>query len=79
MRLAMRGRHFCYYHLRSRAKKRAIIADLQSQRAVNLAITKVLRGIIAKEIDIKEGGVILFGLQTAIKNIAATSASQNSK
>ena len=65
---ALRGRHFCYYHLRSRVERPAI-PILEDGASVQFAITEVLRAVAAHRIDVREAGILLYGLQTAAANL----------
>ena len=64
---AMRETSFCYHHRRRQLKPAAAyIPPLTDPYKVQVALTEVLRGILTNRITEKEGGKILYGIQTAI-------------
>ncbi|HTZ94906.1 MAG TPA: hypothetical protein VMB18_00820 [Terriglobales bacterium] len=82
---ALRGQRLCFFHNRWREtripfnKEGALhfvdafeLPMLEDPESVQVAITQVLRLIIAKHIDHKTAGLLLYGLQTASCNLKRT-------
>ena len=79
---ALKGRSYCYYHVRTRAR-RLSMANAQSEKrpwrldlppledmyAVQCAIGNVVEALAAGTLDSKRGGLILYGLQQAANNV----------
>jgi len=79
---SLKGRNYCYYHARMRARRLAMaraqaekkawhldLPPLEDMHAVQSAISNVLEAIAAGAIDSKSGGLILYGLQQAANNV----------
>jgi hypothetical protein len=79
---SVKGRGYCYYHLRLRARRLAMakaqaekkpwrldLPPLEDMHAVQSAIANVLEALAAEAIDSKRGGLILYGLQQAANNV----------
>lgn len=79
---AVRGRAYCYYHVRSRARRLAMakaqsehrpwrleLPPLEDMYAVQTAVTNVIEALAAGSLDSKRAGVILYGLQQASNNV----------
>lgn len=82
---ALHGRRLCFFHSRWREtripfnKEGALhwidafeLPMLEDAESVQVAIHQVLRMIIAKHIDHKTAGLLLYGLQTASSNLKQT-------
>ncbi len=78
----MKGRDYCYYHVRTRARRLAMakaraerqpwrldLPPLEDMYAVQASITNVLEALAAGALDSKRGGLILYGLQQAANNV----------
>ncbi len=78
----MKGRDYCYYHVRTLARRLAMakarserkpwrldLPPLEDMYAVQAAITNVLEALAAATLDPKRGGLILYGLQQAANNV----------
>ncbi|HUI83008.1 MAG TPA: hypothetical protein VL240_02225 [Candidatus Binatia bacterium] len=84
---ALKGRKYCYFHSRLRARRLAM-AQAQSQRkpwrlelppledmhAVQMAIIQVVEALAARAVDERRAGLMLYGLQQAASNIRAVHA-----
>ncbi|HSY13556.1 MAG TPA: hypothetical protein VK976_15295 [Verrucomicrobiae bacterium] len=79
---SMKGRDYCYYHVRTLARRLAMakarserkpwrldLPPLEDMYAVQAAITNVLEALAAATLDPKRGGLILYGLQQAANNV----------
>lgn len=82
---AVRGRDYCYYHARTRARRLAIakaqsesqpwhleLPPLEDMHAVQTAVTNVIEALVAGALDCKRAGLILYGLQQASNNVRLT-------
>ena len=79
---ALRGRKYCFYHVRSRARKLVMaraaaqnkpapvdLPPLEDLYAVQVAIQNVLEGLASGTIDRHAAGLMLYGLQQAAANL----------
>ncbi len=79
---ALRGRKYCYYHARSRARRLAMaqaasrqkpwrlnLPPLEDLHAVQVAIQQVVEALAAGAIDGHRAGLMLYGLQQAASNL----------
>ena len=84
---AVRGRAYCYFHLRTRARRLAIaqagsqqkpwrpeLPALEDMHAVQVALMQVLDGITTETLDLRRGALLLNGLRLAAVNLRAPSA-----
>ena len=82
---ALRGRRLCYFHNRWRQTRIDFnkagslhfddsfeLPTLEDADSIQVAIMQVLRLIIARHIDAKTAGLLLYGLQTASINLKQT-------
>ncbi len=80
---ALRGKCYCYFHDQYRhlgaygAKPRgrrnpcsALFPVLEDANSIQAAVMQVIRLILAKEIDNKEAGLLLYALQIASSNLS---------
>jgi len=79
---ALRGKSYCYYHMRLHRIIRARKADpepspdveidipaVEDTHSIRFALTEILRGLGAKRIDPRRAGRMLYGLQIAAKMV----------
>ena len=79
---ALRGRRYCYYHARERARQLAMakaaaqkkpwrinIPPLENMHAVQIAIQQVTEALAAEAIDPHRAGLMLYALQQAANNV----------
>jgi hypothetical protein len=79
---AVKGRAYCYFHLRTRARHLAMaqaqsqqkawrpeLPPLEDMHAVQVALMQVLDALTAEAIDPHRAGLILYGLQQAATNL----------
>ncbi len=79
---AVKGRDYCYYHARTRARRLAMakarserrkwkldLPPLEDMYAVQPAVSNVVDALAAGALDPKCGGLILYGLQQAANNV----------
>ena len=84
---ALRGRNYCYFHLRARARRLALakaqseckpwilrLPPLEDMHAVQVALMEVLDGLAAGHIEQDRAGLLLYGLQQASTNIKSVGA-----
>jgi hypothetical protein len=83
---ALRGRDYCYFHLRLRGRRLGM-AQAQSRRApwgldlppledmhsVQVALMQVLDALAAGHLDHRRAGLLLYGLQQAATNLKSVS------
>ncbi len=82
---AVKGRAFCYFHLRVRARRLAMaqaqsqektwhpeLPPLEDMHAVQVALMQVADGLAQDAIDPRRAGLLLYALQQAASNIRAT-------
>ena len=66
---ALRGRRYCFFHDRTadgRKRKGPIqVPVLEDSRSIQMALTRVCRGVIDGSLDPKRGTTLLYGLQVA--------------
>jgi len=68
---AMRGCHFCYYHLRARPRVRQVAnvdSGPRTRRDLDLAISKVISRVMNEEISTQQAAVIVCALEAAYEN-----------
>jgi hypothetical protein len=79
---AVKGRDYCYFHLRSRAQRLAAaqassqqqpwhpdLPPLEDMRAVQVALMRVLDGLATDSIEPRRAALMLKGLQQAASNM----------
>jgi hypothetical protein len=77
---ALRRRRFCFFHNRWRATRLSLnqpaaVSDtielpvLEDAGSIQMALMQVMRLILARQLDHKTGGLLLYGLQTASANL----------
>ena len=77
-RPALRGRKYCYFHLTHRARRlrrawalsdnqpyRLQIPPLENLRAVQVALTEVVQGLAAGQLEYRAAGLMLYAIQQA--------------
>ena len=82
---AVRGRAFCYFHLRTRARRLAMaqaqsqertwhpeLPPLEDMHAVQVALMQVADGLAEDVIEPRRAGLLLYALQQAASNLRAT-------
>ena len=80
---ALRGESLCYYHIRTRRQGSSagrsgtfVLPHADDRTSIQLAIADVLCRLAAGDIDLKRGGMLLYGLQVASTNLGRQSAAQ---
>ena len=90
---AMKGRRYCYFHLRLRARRLAMakaraanapwrlhLPPLEDLHAIQSSIMQVLDAIAHGALDLERGRLILYGLQQAGTNVRTVNSwSSNSR
>jgi len=84
---AVKGRAYCYFHLRVRARRLAMaqtqsqektwrpeLPPLEDMHAVQVALMQVTDALAADAIDPRRAGLMLYALQQAASNISNTAA-----
>ena len=84
---AVKGRAFCYFHLRTRARRLAMaqaesqektwrmeLPPLEDMHAVQVALMQVTDALAADTIDPRRAGLLLYALQQAASNLSNTAA-----
>jgi len=84
---ALRGRNYCYFHARIRARRLALaqtqargkrwrlkLPPLEDMHAVQSSLMQVLDAIAAGAVEERQGTLLLYGLQQASSNIKASTA-----
>lgn len=72
---AMRTGHFCYFHSKNRSAARLkptedlVIPIAEDHASIRTSIAQTLNALIAKSIDAKTAGLVLYGLQLAAQSI----------
>src|ERR1039457_4497297 len=83
---ALRGKHLCYNH--SRSRREAPISGrsgtfpmprIDDRAAIQLALFEVLSRLSGGDIDYKRGGILLYGLQIASSNLPRHAAQTNAE
>ncbi len=82
---AVKGRAFCYFHLRVRARRLAMaqaqsqektwhpeLPPLEDMHAVQVALMQVADGLAEDVINPRRAGLLLYALQQAASNLRAT-------
>jgi len=82
---ALRGKAYCYYHMRIHQALHACKADpqpspdveinvpaVEDTHSIQLAITEILKGLGAKRVDPRRAGRMLYGLQIASQMVQPT-------
>ena len=82
---AVKGRAFCYFHLRTRARRLAMaqaqseekpwrpeLPPLEDMHAVQVALMQVANGLAQDAIEPRRAGLLLYALQQAASNLQAT-------
>lgn len=80
---AVKGRDYCYFHLRARARRLAMaqaqsqerpwrpeLPPLEDMHAVQVALMQVIDALAADAIDPRRAGLMLYALQQAASNIS---------
>ena len=73
---ALRGKHFCYYHDRTRQEVPSsrigtfAMPRVDDRAAIQIALFEVLARLASGDIDYKRGTSILYGLQIASANLS---------
>jgi hypothetical protein len=80
---AVKGRDYCYFHLRTRARRLAMaqaqsqekpwrpeLPPLEDMHAVQVALMQVIDALAADTIDPRRAGLMLYALQQAASNIS---------
>ena len=76
--IALNDRPYCYYHTRLHTCAKApsgqgeeplVLPVLESERAIQLALTQIMTAIATKRIDTKQAALFFRGLQIAQKNL----------
>lgn len=81
---AMRDSAYCYYHARlhshyprpRKPKNLPKLENLDSRRAIQVAITEVLNGLLARKIDPRQAGRALYGIQMASQAVEGATAAR---
>jgi hypothetical protein len=81
---AMRGRAYCYFHLRTRARRLAVaqansqqkawrpdLPPLENMHAVQVGLMQVLEGLASESVDRRRAALMLYALQQAATNLRA--------
>jgi hypothetical protein len=84
---AVKGRAYCYFHLRTRARRLAIaqagsqqktwrpeLPPLEDMHGVQVALMQVLDGVATESLDPRRAALLLNGLRLAAVNLRAPSA-----
>jgi hypothetical protein len=84
---AVKGRAFCYFHLRTRARRLAMaqaqsqekpwrpeLPPLEDMHSVQVALMQVTDALAADAIDPRRAGLMLYALQQAATNLSNTAA-----
>jgi len=79
---ALKGRAYCYFHLRTRARRLALakansqeqawrpdLPPLEDMHAVQVGLMQVIDGLAADALDPHRGALMLYGLQQAATNL----------
>ncbi|MGP8252817.1 MAG: hypothetical protein ACLQHF_12335 [Terracidiphilus sp.] len=72
---AMRGHAFCYFHAkahgitRNSARANLLLPMAEEHAAVQMAVHQIIQALLAKQIDAKEAGVMLYGIQIASQTL----------
>jgi len=82
---AVKGRAYCYFHLRTRARRLAMaqaesqekpwrpeLPPLEDMHAVQVALMQVADGLAQNAVDPRRAGLLLYALQQAAANLRAT-------
>jgi hypothetical protein len=82
---AVKGRAFCLFHLRTRARRLALaqaqseekpwrleLPPLEDMHAVQVALMQVANGLAQDAIEPRRAGLLLYALQQAASNLQAT-------
>jgi len=70
---ALRGSHFCYYHTKNRSRARLdagedlVVPIPEDHAAIHTSIAQTLNALLAKRIDARTAGLVLYGLQLALQ------------
>lgn len=70
---AMRASNFCYYHTKNRSRARLgamdefVIPIPEDKASIRTSIAQTLNALISKRIDDKTAGLVLYGLQLAVR------------
>ncbi len=84
---ALRGREYCYFHLRALGRQmklasenarhrphRLVLPPLEDMNAVQVALMQVLDALAGEVIDQRTAGLMLYGLQQAATNLRSVTA-----
>jgi hypothetical protein len=70
---ALKKKQFCFYHNRMiQPQYLTTLPALEDADAIQLAVWRILRGILARYIDPKDAGHLFYGLQIASHNLKQT-------
>jgi len=71
----MRRSDFCYFHAklhtprRAAARRKLKFSAIEDSAGINTAVVQTLNALLAKTIDAKQAGLILYGIQIAAQKI----------
>ncbi|MGO9771381.1 MAG: hypothetical protein ACLPSW_17865 [Roseiarcus sp.] len=76
---AMRRNVFCYFHskahgiTRTSSRDNLLLPIAEGHAAVQLAVHQIIQALLARQIDAKEAGIMLYGIQIASQHIKVES------
>jgi len=72
---AMNRNAFCYFHskahgiTRTNSRDKLLLPIAEGHAAVQLAVHQIIQALLARQIDAKEAGIMLYGIQIAARHI----------